>query len=238
MIKVENITKEYKKTKAIDDISFEIKNNEIVGLLGVNGAGKTTTMNMLSGYIEPTKGIIEINGYNLSKDAQKAKKEIGYMPENFPTYKELKVREFLQYMCELRDVEKKEINKNIDEVLNKLNINDIQNKLIKSLSKGYRQRVSLAGTLVFNPKIIILDEPMSGLDPKQILEIRDIIKELKKEHTIIISSHILTEITKICDKVIIINKGKIAKILDINNEEDNLEEIFMNIINQEKGGNK
>ena len=208
-------------------------------MLGPNGAGKTTTMNMLTGYIEITKGSIEINGIDVAANPKMAKKQIGYMPENVPLYTDLKVKEFLKYMAELKMTDKKEIEQNIEKVMKDINIEDVKGKLIKTLSKGYKQRVSLAGTLVSNPKIIILDEPMSGLDPKQILEIRDVIKNLKKEHTVIISSHILTEMSQICDRVIIINKGKIIaveSIEEIKQKGDNLEDIFIKAL--ENGGNK
>lgn len=212
MIEVKNITKKYGKFIAVDNINFTIDDGEIIGLLGPNGAGKTTTMNMITGFIEPTKGEIIVDGCDILKKPQKAKKQIGYMPEGVPLYNDLTVKEFVNYMSDLKMVNKKEKKEKVQEIIEKANLQDVQNKLIKNLSRGYKQRVSLAGALVSNPKILILDEPTVGLDPKQITEIRSLIKILGKEHTIILSSHILSEISQICQKVIIINKGKIVAI--------------------------
>ena len=220
MIKVENVTKQYGKFVAVDNISFEIQEGEIVGFLGPNGAGKTTTMSMITGFIEPTKGYVEINGYNVSKKPKKAKKEIGYMPETTPLYNELTPREFVQYIAELKGVPRKERKNEAQRVLKAVNISEVQNKLIKNLSRGYKQRVSLAGALVGNPKVLILDEPTVGLDPKQVTQIRSLIKSLGKDHTVILSSHILSEVSQICKKVIIINKGKLVAIDTPENLED------------------
>lgn len=182
------------------------------GFLGPNGAGKTTTMSMITGFIEPTEGHIEINGYDVSRKARKAKREIGYMPETTPLYNELTPREFIGYMAELKGIKKKELKAEVERVIKAVNIEDVQNKLIRNLSRGYRQRVSLAGALVGNPKVLILDEPTVGLDPKQVTQIRNLIKSLRKDHTVILSSHILSEVSQICEKVIIINKGKLITI--------------------------
>lgn len=179
---------------------------------GPNGAGKSTTMNMLTGFIEQTEGEILINGYDMLKKSKQAKKEIGYMPEGVPLYSDLTVREFVSYMADLKLVPKKEKKENIQKVIEETGLKDVQNKLTKNLSRGYKQRVSLAGALVGNPKILILDEPTVGLDPKQITQIRTLIKSLGKKHTIILSSHILSEVSQICEKVIIINKGNIIAI--------------------------
>lgn len=197
---------------AVENINFEIKEGEIVGLLGPNGAGKTTTMNMLTGFIEPTEGEILINGIDLSKKSQKAKREIGYMPEGVPLYYDLTVKEFISYMADLKRVPKKEKKEHLQKVIEETNLVEVQNKLIRNLSRGYKQRVSMAGALVGKPKVLILDEPTVGLDPKQITEIRNLIKSLGKKHTIILSSHILPEVSQICEKVIIINKGNIVAI--------------------------
>lgn len=169
-------------------------------------------MSMITGFIEPSCGHIEINGYDISKKARKAKREIGYMPETTPLYNELTPKEFIKYMAELKGVSRKEIGAEIERVIKAVNIEDVQNKLIRNLSRGYRQRVSLAGALVGNPKVLILDEPTVGLDPKQVTQIRSLIKSLGKDHTVILSSHILSEISQICEKVIIINKGKLIAI--------------------------
>ena len=177
MITVKNVTKRYGKFKAIDNISFEINDGEIVGLLGPNGAGKSTTMNILTGFIEPTEGEVIINGYNISKKTKKAKKCIGYMPEGVPLYKDMTVKEFVTYMAELKGVKKDKIKESVEQAIQDTWLQNVRKVLIKNLSKGYKQRVSMAGALVGNPEIIILDEPTVGLDPKQIIEI--IVNDLK-----------------------------------------------------------
>ena len=212
VIEVKNVTKKYPNITAVDNISFEVKDGEVVGFLGPNGAGKTTTMNIITGFIEPTEGQIIINGYDIVKKAKKAKKQIGYMPEGVPLYTELTVKDFVNYMAELKGIKKKEKKQMIENTINETGLKDVQNKLIKNLSRGYKQRVSMAGALVGNPEVIILDEPTVGLDPKQITEIRTLIKELGKKHTVILSSHILSEVSQICEKVVIINNGKIVAI--------------------------
>ena len=212
MIEVKNVTKKYGSFVAVDDISFTINDGEVVGFLGPNGAGKSTTMNMITGYIEQTEGNIIVDGFDTLKKSKKAKKEIGYMPEGVPLYTDLTVKEFVTYMAELRKVDRKTKKENVQKVLKETGLDQMQNKLIKNLSRGQKQRVSLAGTLVADPKILILDEPTVGLDPKQITEIRSLIKNLGKKHTVILSSHILSEVSQICDRVIIINKGKIVAI--------------------------
>lgn len=212
MIEVKNVTKKYGKHIAVDNISFTINEGEIVGLLGPNGAGKSTTMNMLTGFIEQTEGEIYIDGYDMLKKPKKAKKEIGYMPEGVPLYMELTVKEFVTYMAEIKNVNKKTRKEKVEKIIEQTGLKEVERKLIRNLSRGYKQRVSMAGALVGEPKILILDEPTVGLDPKQITEIRNLIKELGKTHTIILSSHILSEISQICNKVIIINKGKIVAI--------------------------
>lgn len=212
MIKVQNVTKKYNKFLAVDNISFEIADGEVVGFLGPNGAGKSTTMNMITGFIEPTSGEIIVNGYDINQKPKQAKRQIGYMPENVPLYLELTVKEFVAYMADLKLVKRKDKKTEIDRVIEVTGLKDVQGKLIRNLSRGYRQRVSLAGALVGNPPILILDEPTVGLDPKQVIEIRNLIKSLGKEHTILISSHILSEISQMCNKIMIIDKGKILRI--------------------------
>ena len=212
MIKLENVTKKYGKFEALKGISFEVKEGEVVGLLGANGAGKSTTMNIITGFIEQTSGKVLVNEIDVLKKPSKAKKLIGYMPEGVPLYNDLTVKEFVKYMAELKRVNKKEIKEKVLKVLEDTGLLDVQNKLIKNLSRGYKQRVSLAGTLVSEPKVIILDEPTVGLDPKQVTEIRELIKKLGKEHTVILSSHILSEVSQICNRVIIINKGEIVAV--------------------------
>ncbi len=212
MIEVKNITKKYGSFTAVDNISFKIEEGEIIGLLGPNGAGKSTTMNMITGYIEPTKGEIIINGYDISRKPRKAKSQIGYMPEGVPLYSDLTVKEFVTYMAELKKVDRKTRKEKVEKIIEQTGLKDVEKKLTRNLSRGYKQRVSMAGALVGEPKILILDEPTVGLDPKQITEIRALIKELGKTHTVILSSHILSEVSQICNKVIIINKGKIVAI--------------------------
>lgn len=212
MIEVKNVTKKYGTTIAVDSISFTVNDGEVVGFLGPNGAGKSTTMNMITGFIEPTKGQIVINGVDISKRPRKAKKEIGYMPENVPLYYELTAKEFLSYMAELKLVKRNERKQKVEEVIKEMGLEDVKNKLIRNLSRGYKQRVSLGGALIGDPDVIILDEPTVGLDPKQITEIRNLIKKLGEKHTVILSTHILSEVSQICEKVIIINKGKIVAI--------------------------
>ena len=212
MIEVKNVTKKYPNIKAVDNISFEIRDGEVVGFLGPNGAGKTTTMNMITGFIEPTEGEIIVEGYDISKKPKKAKSQIGYMPEGVPLYSDLTVKEFVNYMAELKRVDRKVRKERVEKIIEQTGLKNVENKLTRNLSRGYKQRASMAGALVGEPKILILDEPTVGLDPKQITEIRELIKELGKTHTIIFSSHILSEVSQICNKVIIINKGKIVAI--------------------------
>ena len=220
MIEVKNVTKKYGNNVAVDNINFTINDGEIVGFLGRNGAGKSTTMNMITGFIEPTSGEIIVEGYNIDKNPKKVKKQIGYMPEGVPLYLDLTVKEFVNYMAELKKVPGKERKEAVRKALEKTGLLDVQNKLNKNLSRGYKQRVSMAGALVGNPKILILDEPTVGLDPKQVTEIRNLIKSLRKDHTVILSSHILSEVSQICEKVIIIDKGKILAV----NTPENLEQ--------------
>ena len=212
MIEVKNVTKKYGSLMAVDNISFTVNDGEIVGFLGPNGAGKSTTMNAMTGFIEQTTGEIIINGYDTLKKPKKAKEQIGYMPEGVPVYSDLTIKEFVTYMAELKKVKGKEKKESVKKAIEKTGLLDIQNKLIKNLSRGQKQRVSMAGALVGNPKVLILDEPTVGLDPKQITEIRNLIIEIGKTHTVLLSSHILSEVSQICNKVVIINKGKIVAV--------------------------
>ena len=195
-------------------------------------------MSIITGFIEPTQGKVEINGYNISKKAKKAKREIGYMPETTPLYNELTPKEFIKYMAELKGVPRKERKKEIERVINAVNIKDVQNRLIRNLSRGYKQRVSLAGALVGNPKVLILDEPTVGLDPKQVAQIRDLIKSLGKNHTVLLSSHILSEVSQICEKVIIINKGKLIAVDSPKNLEERTEKENVLLVTVEDPENK
>lgn len=213
MIEVKNLSKHYKGKngikKAVDDISFSVGDNEIVGLLGPNGAGKTTTMNMICGYISSTDGEILIDGENVLNLGGEAKKNIGYLPELPPLYLDMTVEEYLNFVYELKGVGKNP-KEHIAEICDKVKISDVSKRLIKNLSKGYKQRVGLAAALIGDPKILILDEPTVGLDPGQIIEIRNVIKKLGRGHSVILSSHILSEISAVCDRIIIINEGKIV----------------------------
>lgn len=210
MIEVTNLTKVYGKYTAVNDLSFTVKEGEILGFLGPNGAGKSTTMNMLTGYLSSTSGTIKINGIDILENPIEAKKNIGYLPEIPPLYLDMTVSEYLYFVAKLKKVNIKDLDKHIQTIINRLSLESVAGRLIKHLSKGYRQRVGLGGALIGTPKVLILDEPTVGLDPKQIIEMRELIKELSKEHTIILSSHILSEISAICDHVMIINKGTIV----------------------------
>lgn len=222
MIEVNNITKTYGSRKAVDNISFSVDTGEIVGFLGPNGAGKSSTMKMITGFMPPTSGTVKIAGYDIIEDAIKAKKHIGYLPEVPPLYLDMTVEAYLAFVCELKEVPRKDRKSTIDKVVNEIGLKDVRNRLIKNLSKGFKQRVGLAQAIIGDPDVLILDEPTVGLDPKQIKEIRDIIKKLGEKHTIILSTHILPEVSMICDRVIIINKGKIVAIDTTENLTDSL----------------
>lgn len=210
MIEVENLVKRYGSHLAVDHLSFHVEPGKIYGFLGPNGAGKSTTMNIMSGYIAPTGGTVKINGHDIVKDAEEAKKCIGYLPEVPPLYQEMTVREYLNFAAELKKIKKNEREKQILEVMDMTMITDISGRLIKNLSKGYKQRVGLAQAVLGYPEVIILDEPTVGLDPKQIIEIRELIKKLSREHTVILSSHILSEVQAVCDEIMIISKGRLV----------------------------
>ncbi len=210
MIKAENLTKSYGRHLAVDNISFSIEKGEVIGFLGPNGAGKSTTMNMMCGCLAPTEGKITINGIDIMDEPEETRKYVGYLPEQPPLYFEMTVTEYLKFVGELKKVPKKQIKEDIDRIVNLVKIADVKHRLIRNLSKGYKQRVGIAQALMGNPPILVLDEPSVGLDPKQIIEIRNLINELKKDHTLIISSHILPEISAVCDRVLIINKGVIV----------------------------
>ena len=217
MIEVRNLTKRYGDKLAVNDISFTVEDGEILGFLGPNGAGKSTTMNMLTGYISSTSGQALINGVDILEDPIKAKENIGYLPELPPLYQDMTVKAYLNFVHDLKKC-KLPRKAHLRDVCDLCKVTDVQNRIIKHLSKGYRQRVGMAQALVGNPKVLILDEPTVGLDPKQILEIRTLIKKLGKNHTVILSSHILPEIQAVCDRIIIINKGVVVA----NDTTDNL----------------
>ena len=208
MIKAEHLVKRYGNNYALNDVSFEIEEGEIVGLLGPNGAGKSTAMNILTGYLASTSGAAFINGINILTDPLKAKMNIGFLPEQPPIYPDMTVLEFLRFVYQLKKCVLPR-DEHIELILASVRLTDVKNRLIKNLSKGYKQRVGIAQALVGDPKIIIFDEPTVGLDPKQILEVRNLIRMLGKKHTVILSTHILAEVQAVCERVIIINKGKI-----------------------------
>ena len=208
MIRVEHLVKQYGDFRAVDDLSFTVEKGEILGFLGPNGAGKSTTMNMITGYNSATEGDVTINGFNVYDEPEKAKRCIGYLPEIPPVYPDMRVKEYLSFCTELKEVPKKERKAEVERVMELLHVKHMQNKMIKHLSKGYRQRVGLAQALIGNPEVLILDEPTVGLDPMQITWMRELIRSLGREHTVILSSHILFEVNAVCDRVLIINHGK------------------------------
>ena len=222
MIEVRNLTKKYGDHFAVQDISFSLEKGKIYGLLGPNGAGKSTTMNIMTGYIAATSGEVIIEGHDIFKEAEEAKKHIGYLPEIPPLYMDMTVWEYLFTVADLKGVPKSERKSMIGDVMEKVMITNMKDRLINNLSKGYKQRVGIAQTLIGNPDIIILDEPTVGLDPKQIIEIRTLIKQLGEDHTVLISSHILSEIGAVCDHVVIINKGHLV----VSDSTENLEKLF------------
>ena len=224
MIKVKNVTKKYGDFYAVRNINFEVKEGEIVGFLGRNGAGKSTTMNMITGFIEPTEGEIIVDGYDIDQKPKKVKRQIGYMPEGTPLYSDLTVKEFVTYMAELKLIPKKEKKEAVQKAIASTGLEKVQNNLTRNLSRGYKQRVSMAGAIVGDPKILILDEPTVGLDPKQVIEIRELIKSFRNNHTVLISSHILSEISQICEKVIVIDKGEIVAVDTTKHLENNTTE--------------
>lgn len=210
MIEVKNLVKKYGNHIAVDHLNFTIEEGHVYGFLGPNGAGKSTTMNIMTGYLGATEGEVLINGHDILKEPEEAKKQIGYLPELPPLYMEMTVREYLEFVAELKGIAKNKREESINEVEKMVKIWEVENRLIRNLSKGYRQRVGLAQAVLGFPEIIILDEPSVGLDPKQIIEIRELIRQLAKKHTVILSSHILAEVREVCDYILIISKGKLV----------------------------
>jgi ABC-2 type transport system ATP-binding protein len=217
MIKVDGLTKRYARTVAVDNISFEVEKGQIVGFLGPNGAGKTTTMRVLTCFLPPTSGSAKIAGYDVVEQSMEVKKRIGYLPETPPVYPEMEVSEYLNFVGRLTGIGSGEINRRVDEAMGRCAIGDVRSRLIGKLSKGYRQRVGIAQAIIHNPDVLILDEPTSGLDPKQIIEIRELLRQLAGEHTIILSTHILSEVEHSCERVIIISQGKLVAIDSVAN---------------------
>lgn len=212
VVEVRKLTKRYGQIKAVDNISFTVNKGEILGFLGPNGAGKTTTMNIITGYIPATSGSVKVAGIDVMEEPAEAKKKIGYLPEQLPLYRDMTVWEQLCFAAELKKVDRHGRKRHIDELTDMMMIGDVRNRLIKNLSKGYRQRVGLAQALIGAPEVLILDEPTVGLDPKQIIDMRNVIKSLAGSRTIILSSHILPEVSAVCERVVIINKGEIAAV--------------------------
>ena len=210
MIEVRNLTKQYGARKAIDNLNFSIAAGEIVGFLGPNGAGKTTTMNIMTGFIAATSGQVTIDGIDIVAEPERAKANIGYLPDTPPVYLDMRVEEYLNFAADIKGVKRSQRKEMVKYVMTQVSIDDIPRRLIKNLSRGYKQRVGLAQAMLGHPKVIIMDEPTIGLDPKQIIEMRDVIKNLSKKHTVILSSHIMQEVSAVCDRMMIINRGKIV----------------------------
>lgn len=210
MIEVKDLTKDYGSRRAIDHLNFSVKKGDVVGFLGPNGAGKSTTMKIITGFMAPTSGQASIAGFDVFENPIEVKKRIGYLPETPPVYGDMYVRDYLRYVAALKGVPKENVEKLVNNAIEKTNLGDVQKRLIQHLSKGFRQRVGIAQAIVSDPEVLILDEPTVGLDPKQVAEVRDLIKALKGQHTIILSTHILPEVQATCEKIVIINKGKIV----------------------------
>jgi len=224
MIEIQNISKKYGDKYAVKDATFTIKKGEILGFLGRNGAGKSTTMNIVTGYISATSGSVTVNGHDILQDPREAKRCIGYLPELPPLYMDMTVDEYLRFVCSIKDVKKSYIKSHLDDITELVRITDVRGRLIKNLSKGYKQRVGIAQALVGNPEVVILDEPTVGLDPRQIIEIRKLIKELGEDHTVVLSSHILHEVADVCERVVIINQGSIVAQDTLDNLTKNISE--------------
>lgn len=210
MIEVKNLTKKYGNHIAVDNLSFKVESGRIYGFLGPNGAGKSTTMNIITGYLAATDGTITIGGYNIQTEPEKAKAKVGYLPEMPPLYAEMTVKEYLDFVAELKNVPKSERQEQVEKVMEETHITDMSGRLIRNLSKGYKQRVGMAQAILGDPEVLIFDEPSVGLDPKQIIEVRDLIRKLGEKHTVILSSHILSEVSAVCDHIMIISKGKLV----------------------------
>lgn len=235
MVEVTGLTKYYGAFRAIENVSFSARRGEILGFLGPNGAGKTTTMRILAGFMPPTEGKATVEGFDVSKDALEARKRIGYLPENPPLYLDMTVRSYLIFVGRIKGVGKKDLRRALDGVLERCSLTEVATRLIKHLSKGYRQRLGLAQALIHSPTVLILDEPTLGLDPKQTVDIRGLIKELSGDRVVVLSTHILPEVSQLCDKVVIINEGRVAIEQSLENltRESTLEEVFLRTISKE-----
>lgn len=236
MIEVNNICKSYGDYSAVSDVSFTAQKGQIVGFLGPNGAGKTTTIRMLSTYLPPSSGTAIVAGFDVLREADQVRKRIGYLPESPPLYGEMTVREYLKFVGEIKGVPRARLSQKIDEVMEHCFVTDVRHKLCQHLSRGYRQRVGLAQAIIHDPEVIILDEPTSGLDPKQIIEIRQLIKSLGKDHTVLLSTHLLPEVSMVCDKVVIINRGRVVmeSLLANLTRDKSLEQVFLESVSREE----
>jgi len=236
MIEVQNLCKTYGDYKAVFDVSFSAARGDIVGFLGPNGAGKTTTIRMLSTYLPPSSGTAKVAGYDIVTEADEVRKKIGYLPENPPLYSEMTVAEYLKFVGEIKGVPRAQLAQRVDEVMERCFVADVKNKLCQHLSRGYRQRVGLAQAIIHQPEVIILDEPTSGLDPKQIIEIRQLIKSLGRDHTVLLSTHILPEVSMVCNKVVIISRGRVVmeNMLSDISREKSLEQVFLESVSREE----
>ena len=235
MVEVRGLTKYYGEFRAIQNVSFTAQQGEILGLLGPNGAGKTTTMRIVTGFMPATEGTAVVEGFDVSTEAHEARRRIGYLPENPPLYHDMTVNSYLKFVGRIKGVKRSELAGALDRVLEKCFLTEVASRIVGRLSKGYRQRVGLAGALIHNPPVLILDEPTIGLDPRQIIEIRGLIKELAADRTVILSTHILPEVSQICGKVVIINEGTVVveKNLQELAQGASLEEVFLRYISQE-----
>jgi ABC-2 type transport system ATP-binding protein len=235
VIEVSHLSKSYGDYTAVSDVSFSANKGEIVGFLGPNGAGKTTTIRMLATYLPPSAGRASVAGFDIVTQADEVRKRIGYLPENPPLYPEMTVREYLWFVAEIKGVPRAAMVERIDRVMERCFIADVRNKLCQHLSRGYRQRVGLAQAIIHDPEVIILDEPTSGLDPKQIIEIRQLIRSLGQSHTVLLSTHILPEVSMVCSKVVIINRGKVVIESALNQltRDKDLEQIFLESVSRE-----
>ena len=233
MIEMEGVTKKYGSLTALRDVSFRIRKNETVGLLGRNGAGKTTLLNLMTGYFPPTDGQVRIGGKNMREDAAACKRMIGYLPEKPPLYDEMTVESYLRFVCELREVSAKDIKAHVDEILTLCGLQEMRGRLLGHLSKGYRQRAGIAQALCGSPEILVFDEPTVGLDPKQTVEIRELIRRLQADHTVVFSSHILSEVQQLCSRVIILDGGRMVRDFDRNEPETGTLRIRLKIAGEE-----
>ena len=235
MIEVVGISKSYGDYIAVSDVTFSAKHGEVVGFLGPNGAGKTTTIRMLATFLPPTSGTAKIAGYDILTQSDDVRRSIGYLPENPPLYGDMTVREYLQFVGQIKGVPRSKLSARVSDVIERCFIGDVKNKLCQHLSRGYRQRVGLAQAIIHEPEVIILDEPTSGLDPKQIIEIRQLIKSLGESHTVILSTHILPEVSMVCSKVVIINKGRVVVESDMAAlaKDKSLEQVFIDSVSKD-----